>query len=255
MDEKQAYEEMRARTNAVNSQIDEFNSVYGPQNSKEIEERIARLEANGININEPTVVEHITDAVQEKVEDVKEFVEDIPVQAELLREEAVEKFEDTKDALDAARDNLVREMEAKVAQEKEALEEHVVEPIIDKVEEVKENIEDTVENQFVSEEALRAKLTDKVSEVKTNLNEVKANIVGEDGKLDKEDVDRLSKEIVEKVQTSTEKVKETVLGEDGKFTEEDLQRLAHGLQEVGVSLAKLGEKGFSKLVKLLEEDK
>ena len=59
-----------------------------------------------------------------------------------------------------------------------------------------------------------------INDVKAKVDEAKKNVLGEDGKFDKSDVERLKDEVKDS------KAAKTVLGEDGKFDKEDVDRLA-----------------------------
>ena len=70
-------------------------------------------------------------------------------------------------------------------------------------------------------------------------------------KLDKEDIKKVSGEVKEKTEKTVEELKERVLGEDGKLDKEDFRRIGNALLEVGASVAGLGKKGFAWLEKSL----
>jgi len=59
-----------------------------------------------------------------------------------------------------------------------------------------------------------------------NIEKIKETILGEDGKFDRSDIDRLATEAKES------KLGKAVLGEDGKFDKEDIDRFADGAKAV-----------------------
>ena len=76
-------------------------------------------------------------------------------------------------------------------------------------------------------------------------------MLGDDGKLDKEDLKRLGDNVVEAAKDVTEKVKgsslgKAVLGDDGKFDKEDAERLANKAKEAGKDVVDAVKKMFEK---------
>ena len=100
------------------------------------------------------------------------------------------------------------------------------------------DVKETLSEVKEKAEELAGKAAVKAGELneKFKASETGKKLLGEDGKLDKEDVSRL-----------TEGVKKSVLGEDGKFDGEDVKRIAGNAKE---GLGKLA----SKVKDLIDKD-
>ena len=185
---------------ATDEELDDMPDFF---KEREKRNRIARFERNGINLND----------TKEPVESVKEVVKgDTPV--ETLSEVVKSKDKPLHSrALPEPDEFLAKkeeEIKAMAEESKEKLNK-LTEETIDKLKgihkETSETIKDTLKAMEesinkVSKKAteVKAELDNKTSEVKDKVakvaKDVKESVVGEDGKFDKEDVDRLSKEAI-----------------------------------------------------------
>lgn len=173
-----------------------------------------------------------------KIEELRETLENAVEEVEKDIEEKVDVAEDKIEEVKEKRSS-VRKMPKKGEAPADAIE---IDP------EVKEKLDNALKEVGKTVESAKEKVSAKAAEVK-------ANLAGEDGKFDKEDIKRVSGEVKESAEKKAGELKEAVLGDDGKFDKDDLRRLGNAFLEVGASLAGLGESGFHWVKKSLRSAK
>ena len=117
------------------------------------------------------------------------------------------------------------------------------EEAVKKVEDAGENVVEKVKEMDLVESAKGA--ADKA------VTSLKSTFLGEDGKFDKEDVDRLAASAKETADKAVESVKNSsvgkaVLGEDGKFDKEDVDRLTASAKDAAENVVNTVKNFFNK---------
>lgn len=189
---------------ATDEELDDMPDFF---KEREKRNRIARFERNGINLND----------TKEPVESVKEVVKgDTPVEtlSEVVKSEDKPLHSRALSEPDEFLAKKEEEIKAMAEESKEKLNK-LTEETIDKLKGIHKETSETIKGTLKAmEESINKtdnEVSEKVTEVKTELDnktsevkdkaakvaqDVKEAVVGKDGKFDKEDVDRLSKEAI-----------------------------------------------------------
>ncbi|MBP3891078.1 MAG: hypothetical protein J6D29_02810 [Solobacterium sp.] len=170
--------------------------------------------------------EQLVEALKEQPQKLKDLTAESSVLKEVLGEDGKLSSDDLSRVVDLAKEkfaSLTEGVKAKVAEESAHNE--------------------TLKN--VTEGA-----SNFASNVKTGaedlLGKAKDTVLGEDGKLDMDDVNRVAGEAVEGAKGLFDKAKETVLGEDGKLDASDVGRVAGEAVEGAKDLLDKAKGLFSK---------
>lgn len=145
---------------------------------------------------------------EEAVKEVEETFDELKVQAELAKEEAEEKEADLKDEVEASLDNAKQAFEEKkddLKVQAELLREEAEEKTAD----FKDKAGAAWDNFRHDASGSVAGAASKVTELNEDFkkSEFGQAILGEDGKFDKEDIDRLTEKAKEAVSEAADKVK------------------------------------------------
>lgn len=186
---------------ATDEELDDMPDFF---KEREKRNRIARFERNGINLNDTK--ESVKEVVKgdTPAETLSEMVngEDKPLRSRALPEP---------DDFLAKKEEEIKAMAEESKEKLNKLTEETIDKLKDIHKETSETIKGTLKAMEESINKTEGEVSKKVTEVKTDLDtkasevkdkavkvakDVKEAVVGDDGKLDKEDVDRLSKEAI-----------------------------------------------------------
>ena len=224
--------------------MDELNKIeeQAQQAAEEVQEKLEEVTekaAEAAQAEATEAVKEVNEAIEEAArisgEDLVKQNEELRKQIEDLNRETAAAVGKVDQAMGVGRSRIEQ-----IRNEKIELKLESSETLIKAREEVKKKYEK--DNIDLKDKAAAAveKGKEKAEELGDKFKETSVGeaVLGDDGKLDKEDFKRYGEAIKEGAEKAGEKFKESsvgkaILGEDGKFDKEDVERIAKKAEETG----------------------